>query len=152
MLDPPSKLYCSVDYGTNFDARKYLEKYFTDVRPDEFEKETIPFTLKTFYHIFYEIFKHTISPDSRLLDIGSGPSIMPSLFASNVFREIYLSDSLPTNRNELTKWLHYENDAFDWKPYINYMREKNISLNDNVLEQVHEKVCMYCCTVCYKKF
>lgn len=140
MLDPPSKLYSSADHETNFIPRKYLEKYYSQARPDEFEKETIPFQLKTFYHLFYEILKQKISPESRLLEIGAGPSINLCLFSSNVFREIYLADYLEGNRKELMQWLNYEPDAFDWKPYINYIREKNIPIDDNILEQVHEKV------------
>jgi hypothetical protein len=104
-----------------------------------FEDKCTPFYLNNLNHIFNYI-KLELDSDAKLLEIGSGPSLVLSMMACNAFSEIYLSDYLEGNRTELMKVLTEAPDAFDWKPYINYARSKNVTLNENVLKLLRIKV------------
>uniref|UniRef100_A0A8C4Q8B2 Nicotinamide N-methyltransferase n=1 Tax=Eptatretus burgeri TaxID=7764 RepID=A0A8C4Q8B2_EPTBU len=57
----------------------------------------------------------------RLLDIGSGPTIYQVLSACENFEEIYLSDYIEQNRQQLQCWLDASPDAFDWNHIIKFV-------------------------------
>jgi len=62
MLIPPPVLHDFADFEKYFDPENYLNHYFGEKRPDEFEKESTPFLVKTLNEAF-----STISKDTELV-------------------------------------------------------------------------------------
>uniref|UniRef100_A0A4W3HME1 Phenylethanolamine N-methyltransferase n=1 Tax=Callorhinchus milii TaxID=7868 RepID=A0A4W3HME1_CALMI len=108
-----------------FDPRAYLQNNYTHPRAN-FESEdcVVPWKLRCLVR------------GRTLLDIGSGPTIYQVISACEHFEEIILSDYLEVNRQELSKWLHGEPDAFDWSPYLKYPPTRG----DSKAERLRQKV------------
>ncbi|XP_075045721.1 nicotinamide N-methyltransferase-like [Mixophyes fleayi] len=66
-------------------------------------------------------FKKDHVKGKSLIEIGAGPSIHHILPACVNFEEIYLTDSLQENLQEIEKWLTDSSEAFDWSPYLKYV-------------------------------
>lgn len=92
-----------------WDPHTYLETFFAEAGPDTHE------TLK---FIRRELRQFIDQPVEKLLDFGSGPTVVVSLAASPYAKEIHLADYLPSNLAEAQKWLDSDPDAFDWDPCI----------------------------------
>ncbi|XP_013381946.1 nicotinamide N-methyltransferase-like [Lingula anatina] len=58
----------------------------------------------------------------RLLDIGTGPSLINLISASRCFEEIYLSDFSTANRNALKKWQKKEErETWSWESFFRHV-------------------------------
>ena len=57
----------------------------------------------------------------RILDYGSGPSILTAISVATKASEIVLSDYTETNRAAIRRWLDKAPDAFDWSGAFNYV-------------------------------
>lgn len=135
-----AKLCHGRDYFTKFNPKRYLETYYADLNHNEFEGELIPFHLETLFYIFNKALKDKIGKNSKLLDIGSGPSVHVALCAGKIFRDIYLSDLVEANRDELKKWLEYDGDAFDWSLVAKFIGDMEKVVDEVVMERAREKV------------
>nr|XP_056716364.1 nicotinamide N-methyltransferase-like [Euleptes europaea] len=106
-------------YAEHFDARDYLETYYTFSPEKEAENALATFTMKNLHKSF---FGGGLKGDT-LIDIGSGPTIYQFLSACEFFREIIASDYTDQNREEMQRWLKKEPGAFDWSPVVKYVCE-----------------------------
>jgi hypothetical protein len=59
-----------------------------------------------------------ISPDSRLLDFGGGPTVYTLITAATRAKEIDFCDYLESNLAEVQKWLRREPSAYNWTHFI----------------------------------
>ncbi|XP_046570412.1 indolethylamine N-methyltransferase-like [Haliotis rubra] len=89
------------DYKEAFDAEIYLDMYYGSLRSEIAAGEQIPFMLRSFHDVFS---KGEIT-GKRLLDIGTGPSILSIISASQYCDSVYLSDFLPQCRGVLQEWV-----------------------------------------------
>ena len=87
----------------NFDARSYLEHYYSS--PSGFEG--MMKQLVKFYSSF---------PDDSLtvLNYAGGPSIEPLIFAADKAREYVHADYAQSSREEVCDWVRNHPGAFDW--------------------------------------
>ncbi|XP_067662078.1 phenylethanolamine N-methyltransferase-like [Haliotis asinina] len=88
-------------YQEAFDAEVYLDMYYGSLRSEIAAGEMIPFMLRSFHDVFS---KGEIT-GKRLLDVGTGPSILSIISASQHCDAVYLSDFLPQCRNVLKDWV-----------------------------------------------
>jgi len=104
-------------------AKKYLELYYKDVYHPS---ETIPI-VKFRHRELIESFSREDVHGEWLLDLGSGPTIFASLYASRKFPNIVLSDYDDDYRIELVKWCENAKDAYNWEKFIKFTNdfEKN---------------------------
>lgn len=88
-----------------WNPRSYLETFFSKLGPDTYE--TLKFVRK-------ELQPYSQKPAERLIDFGSGPTLVVSLAAEPYAKELHLADYLPENLVETKKWLDASSDAFNW--------------------------------------
>lgn len=67
----------------------------------------------------------------RVLDVGAGPTIHVAVCFRKKADEIYLSDYLPQNREELVRWVRNQS-RFDWSTVL-----KIIATQEGDVEQWH---------------
>ena len=103
-------VYCSKkDYLDKFDPIRYLEMYvFTNGR--------IQHMLRCFHEAFCGL------PDNlKVLDYGTGPSLLPAMAAVTKASEIILSDYSEENHKFLSRWLSGDCSSFDWSPHFEFL-------------------------------
>ena len=100
-------------YHDEFDPQDYLQTYYAD---PSFEQ--LRFIMKQ-VHTFYQSYKSS-ETNLKILDVGSGPSIMQVISAAPYASEIVLSDIAKANREALLQWLKNDPKAFDWAPIIKH--------------------------------
>ncbi|XP_046340073.1 indolethylamine N-methyltransferase-like isoform X1 [Haliotis rufescens] len=108
-------------YEEAFDAEVYLEMYYGSLRSDIAAGDMIPFMLKSFHEVFNKVyFELGKITGKRFLDIGTGPSILSVISASEHCDSVYLSDFLPHCRRVLKEWVSGElTDKFN--PFLEYV-------------------------------
>ena len=81
------------DYFDKFDPNLYLQRYVSNDSRAQHQ-------LRCFYDAF------RVLPDNlKVLDYGTGPSLLAAMVAAVKSSEIVLSDYSPNNRQFLHKWL-----------------------------------------------
>ena len=103
----PEPSYAS--FETDWVPQHYLHDYYRDVEPDE--QATIAF--------FVEALRHA-DPGEPVLMFGVGPTLHHVFLAAPASSEIHLADYLPTNLQEIERWLIGETGAHDWRPFVEY--------------------------------
>ena len=95
-----------------FDTEAYLNARFSN----DWSYERVLFPLKMFHEVFSSI------PGSlKILDYGTGPTIMTIISAANRASEIVLTDYTVENRESLRSWLRNDPNAFNWSPLFDYV-------------------------------
>jgi len=84
----------------------------------------------TFAENWHLIFHSGDINGRRLLDIGTGPSIMSSIPASRNFKELYWSDIAECNLQVLRNWLDRNPCRHDWEPFFKFFAEKHNQSED----------------------
>ena len=108
------------DYHEKFDPARFLEGY------TRCEGRT-QHMLRCFYDAF-----HKMPENLKVLDYGSGPSLMPAMTAVTKASEIILCEYSPKNREVLRQWLHGEDASFDWTPHFDFVVRQ---LEGNLMEE-----------------
>ena len=107
--EPPPSLASYASFDDDWVPREYLADYYRVVEPDE--QATIAF--------FVDAFRHA-EPDQPVLLFGVGPTLHHVFLTVPSATEIHLADYLPANLREIERWLHDENGAHDWRPFVEY--------------------------------
>lgn len=147
------------DYIDKFDPRQYLATYYSDnaYSNEDLEFDLLHFQLESLHYIYGKInddrnaeqtvkINHNITcrvkpPKSRLWDVGSGPSLQLALGAGSCFDDILLTDLSERSLRELSKFLEYDDTAFDWTTIAKVVGDLEGDVEDEVvLERVREKV------------
>lgn len=115
------------DYETLFDPNVYLKEYFanfdgnqTDFSGTNEDWDYLPSSMQ----FWFETFSKTNFPGDSMLDVGTGPNLIPSIFASRRFKNIYLSDYAEVNLKALRQWIDRSPEAWDWTPFYKYVAMK----------------------------
>lgn len=95
---------------TNWSAQDYLSEYYLtgEIAEDEL-------------YVFEYLIKFLINQKktfSSVLDFGCGPTIHHIIPIVNFAKEIYLSDFLQQNLDEVQRWLGNGKNAHDWNVYL----------------------------------
>src|SRR4051812_34278950 len=101
----PQKTNILYSSWEEWNAKDYLNTYFSKLGPDSFE--TLNFLVREFS-------KYKKGSVRKFLDFGSGPTIFEALPAANFAQEIHLSDYLQSNLDEVRNWLDDNPDSFNW--------------------------------------
>jgi len=147
------------DYKTKFDPRHFLDTYYgQQLEPTSsasssscFELDLLQFQLESLHYIYQRIsedkennnrliISKPMGKPSRLLDVGSGPSLTVALGASAIFDQIFLSDLSEKCRQELVRFLEYDGKAFDWNHVARFIGDLENTDDEVVMERAREKV------------
>ncbi|KAI8480430.1 hypothetical protein Bbelb_418430 [Branchiostoma belcheri] len=125
-------------YTQEFKPREYLDKHFSAFTGTD-DKECVQLFIMDHLH---QTFGSGIFQGKRLLDIGTGPSVLSVLSASKYFSDITCSDYLPVCREELQRWVDGDPEAFDWGAYFRYISklEGNSSSPDEIAARLRKAI------------
>lgn len=130
------------DLWDKWNARAYLNEYFKKLGPDV--KSTTKFVAD-------ELASFRDKPITKLLEFGSGPTIIGVIGSVPYVKEIHVSDYLKSNLQEIQLWLKGDKNAFDNNGMIAYTLElegikptsKNISERSKELREKITQI-LYC--------
>lgn len=89
--------------------KEYLKTYYSEVEPDEVD--TIQF--------FVDSLKKT-DHTGPVVFFGTGPTLHHIFLAAPRATEIHVVDYLPKNLEEIKKWVDKDEEAHNWKPFVEY--------------------------------
>ena len=110
-----------------FDTAAYLNAQFLS----DWSNERVLFPLKMFHEVF-----STLPGSLRILDYGTGPTIMTIISAATRASGIVLSDYSEENRESLRSWLRNDANAFNWSPLFDYVIQR---LEGNDVEEARKR-------------
>ena len=94
-------------------------------------------TLKCYHNVFQSL---PNAAELRVLDFGSGPTVLTAISAATKASEIVLSDYVEDNRRAIQKWLDRGRGAFDWSPHFSYVVQGLEGKSESEIEDRQEKV------------
>ena len=116
------------DYHDKFSTKAYLDKLSSEIH-------LIPLP---FIHQFYQSFAS--ENNLKILDVGTGPSIINLISAAPFASEIVLSEYTENNRQALRQWLEKHPKAHDFTKFFKYVvidveggEEKDITAREKKL-------------------
>ena len=98
----------SKQYREKFDTGEYLNRYY--------DANACVHLLELYYKAFL-----SLPTGLRILDYGTGPTILTTISAATKASEIVLSDYSELCRTALHQWLAGDGEAFDWSPYFEHV-------------------------------
>ena len=101
------------DFHDKFDPQIYLKQNLT------MSRRRVPHFLRCYHDVF-----QSLPQCIKVLDYGSGPSILATISAASKASEIVLSDYTERNRDAINQWLKKDAEAIDWSPHFSYVVEK----------------------------
>jgi nicotinamide N-methyltransferase len=108
------------DYPDTFDSKAYLSAFYSKIDNEPAMKLVLSQLPAAVERVSRTLCTKDGSAGGRLLDVGSGPTIHVACAFREKMREIYLSDYLAQNRDELNRWLR--NDGpFDWGNILHFL-------------------------------
>uniref|UniRef100_A0A915ID22 Uncharacterized protein n=1 Tax=Romanomermis culicivorax TaxID=13658 RepID=A0A915ID22_ROMCU len=134
MLIPPAKLYPLSEFDLLFDPKKYFEHYYGAKRPDEFEKESWPFLIKTLNEIIRDEFHK-----EKNRNFTKKKTAKKNLLTEQYFGEFHLADSCEKVRREIDGFLNNHPDSFDWKFVLEEINRRT-DITDRTLDSVKRKI------------
>ena len=127
-------------YEDSFNSGVYLSTYYDDINGNDsiFQK----FVLNNLHNIF-TTYKVT---GKKLLDIGTGPSIVSIISASRYFEDIYLSDFCKENRAHLKLWVNNDNNKHNWDSFFNFVSQLEGTTTQEITTRLRNKIVdiVYC--------
>ncbi|KAL1239859.1 Nicotinamide N-methyltransferase [Trichinella spiralis] len=122
-----------VDYAWAFDAKAYLSDFYSSPVSDP--AMTMMLSVLPIIAERLSLKKAPETGITRLLDIGSGPTIHMAVVFRDKVDEIYLSDYLEQNCEQLRLWMQ-DRKPFDWRSVLGYIaqREGQATLSVEAME------------------
>ncbi|XP_078697820.1 nicotinamide N-methyltransferase-like [Branchiostoma floridae x Branchiostoma belcheri] len=117
-MDSPLRMGTDYSEPKHFDPKEYLAMSCSPPEGSEDEKYFRNVHLKEIHKIFDS---GVVQPGSRLLDIGTGPTVYQLISASRFCTEIVCAEYAEANRAEVLKWIKGEPDAYDWNSSFQYV-------------------------------
>lgn len=90
-----------------FHPREYLKEYYSEIGSEN----------SSLLEFFAKAYKD-MTKDSIMLEFGGGPTIYPLISAAPKVKEIYFSDYLDANLEEVKLWKTCSDNAFNWRSFI----------------------------------
>ncbi|XP_013419727.1 nicotinamide N-methyltransferase [Lingula anatina] len=113
---PVKKVYSGADYDVLFEPDVYLSDQYSDFVTSSSSEIT------AIMNRLHEVYSTGNIKGQRLLDIGTGPSLVNLISASRCFEEIYLSDFSTANRDALKKWQKKEErETWSWESFFRHV-------------------------------
>ncbi|XP_078577534.1 nicotinamide N-methyltransferase-like [Branchiostoma floridae x Branchiostoma japonicum] len=109
------------DYHKTFGSKAYLKTFYTSPECIDEDGEALTPIFKEFHEIFNSTGR--LKPESRLLDVGSGPTIHQLISASRFCTEIVCAEYIENNRTEIEKWVKKDPDMHDWAPFFKFVAD-----------------------------
>jgi len=107
------------------DARSYLQVRYPDVFVEGSQsahtKREYLWLLQCFHQFYQTYNKEWDNTTAILLEAGGGPCIYPFICAAPYVSEIYHSDYIEANREEVVMWRNNDPNAYDWSPYFRHV-------------------------------
>jgi SAM-dependent methyltransferase len=72
--------------------------------------------------------------EQTVLEFGGGPCLWSALLLAQYFNKIWFCDFTPSNLQCVQDWLDEKSDAFNWKPFFNYILDIKQGHHDNEIE------------------
>ena len=94
-------------FETSFDARAYLEEYFTELDDEDLFMARVMGKLL-----------RPLPGQLSVHEFGGGPTLYSVAALCAKAREIHFSDAVSSSLAEVQRWLDGKPEAFDWQPYI----------------------------------
>ena len=119
---------------SDFSPYAYLENYYTS--------KGVSYSLNRLQHslrCYHEAFE-TLPSGLKILDYGTGASIISTISASTKASEIFLSDYTDSNRKALRQWLDGDSAAFDWSQSFTYVVKTLEGKSDKEVEERKQMV------------
>lgn len=110
-----------------FDARKYLQEYFTTPNDEDW------FTMQ-----FWVEQTRPLRRGVRVLEYGGGPTLYSVLILARQASSVHFSDYVPNALKEVRKWIAGEPDAHDWRPYTRTILQLEGSPHDEAAVAARE--------------
>jgi hypothetical protein len=92
-----------------FNPRQYLNDYYAILHGEN----------RFLMDFFHEVYSG-IEEKDRLLEVGGGPTIYQLISACQKIKQIFFSEYLEINRQELKKW-QFNKSSFNWDNYFYYV-------------------------------
>ena len=124
-------LFTGMDYHDKFDPSVYLTYKYGEGR----FSDSVNFNLCCYHNAF-----HSLPSGLRILDYGSGPSILTTISAATKASEVVLSDYTEGSRRALRQWLARDADAFDWSSFFSYVVKELEGKTDSEVVERQELV------------
>ena len=118
-------------YQEEFDPKAYLH-FYDDVT--EFHAQPLKLL-----HEFYNSYGST-SSGLKVLEYGSGPTVLYSISAALQASEIVLADYTEKNREAIQHWLKKAPEAHDWTPFFKYVVQSLEGLGEEEVVKRQEDV------------
>ena len=119
------------NYNDAFIPATFLRSYYCNAA----YQDRIQHTLRCYHEAF-----QTLPNGLKVLDYGSGPSILSIISAATKASEIVLSDYTDNNRKFLCQWLDRNSVAFDWSPYFHFVVKELEGKRESEVEERQEQV------------
>jgi len=107
------------------DARSYLQVRYPDVFTEGSwsarTKHKYVWFLQCFHQFYQTYNKEWDNTTAVLLEAGGGPCIHPLISAAPYVAEIYHSDYIEANREEVVMWKNNDPNAYNWSPYFRHV-------------------------------
>lgn len=117
----------------------YLDRFDTSAYLKKFESWESSFRVNFPSRCYHEAFQ-SLPNGLRVLDYGSGPSIVSIISAAAKASEIVLSDYGEGNRKALRQWLERDPEAFDWSPTFNMVVQEYEGRSEEEARKREEQV------------
>jgi hypothetical protein len=72
--------------------------------------------------------------ERTVLEFGAGPCLWSSFLLAQYFNKIWFCDYTPSNLQCVRDWLDEKSNAFNWKPFFNYLLDTKQGHHDNEIE------------------
>ena len=122
------------DYLEKWNANAYLK--FFNMDENSAMLPLLHFQVANIIKIFNEHIGNTKlnRKQHSVLEFGGGPCLWASLLLAQYFDEIWFCDFAPSNLKCVHDWLDKQPNAFDWKPFFNYVLDIKQGHHNNEIE------------------
>jgi len=125
------------EYRRNLDPKEFQEFKLRGLKNDKSENN-YDFWFKQLYKFFAN---GNFGPKSRLLELGSGPTVHNVASASAFIPYMVLSEFVEANCDQLRLWLRKDPGRIDWSPFLKRVaRAEGRSDLDAACQEIEERI------------
>ena len=119
-----------IDNFEDFSPIDYLQEYYSTL-----EKENI-FLLNFFHNTYYRF-----PTGGTLIEVGGGPTLYQLISASEKVSSITFTEFHRANRQACELWLKKDKGAFNWDPFLEYVKDlEGVNTIEILEERMREKI------------
>jgi hypothetical protein len=132
--EKPLNPWKASDYLEKWNANAYLNFY--NIYDNNVVLPMLNFQISNVIKILdqYAIDMKLNKIEQTVLEFGGGPCLWSSLLLAQYFNKIWFCDYTPSNLRCVQDWLDEKSNAFNWKPFFNYVLDMKQGHHDNEIE------------------